>query len=78
MLHDILDYIYKSSRSFRDELTVTCRGGCCVTCKTGFGFDDWIYCTSYTHNSGLQDLHTLKFTVTHTHTHTQTRILSLL
>jgi hypothetical protein len=25
-----------------------------VTYKTGFGLDDWIYCTSYIHNSSLQ------------------------
>jgi hypothetical protein len=25
-----------------------------VTTKTGFGLDDWIYCTLYIRNSGLQ------------------------
>jgi hypothetical protein len=25
-----------------------------VTYKTGFGLDDWVYCTLYIHNSGLQ------------------------
>jgi hypothetical protein len=29
-------------------------GGGCVTYKTGFGLDDWIYCTLYIHNSELQ------------------------
>jgi hypothetical protein len=32
---------------------VTCRG-LGVTYKTGFGLDDWIYCTLYIHNSELQ------------------------
>jgi hypothetical protein len=38
----------------------------------GFGFDDWIYCTLYIHNSGLEViqrycyLHTLQFTIPHT------------
>jgi hypothetical protein len=43
-----------------------------LTYKTGFGLDDWIYCTLYIHNSGLQVmqytiaiLHTFQFTVTH-------------
>jgi hypothetical protein len=46
-----------------------CRG-VCVTYKTGFGLDDWIYCTLYIHNSGLQakryrySTH-FQFTVTH-------------
>jgi hypothetical protein len=25
-----------------------------MTCKTGSGLDEWIYCTSYFHNSGIQ------------------------
>jgi hypothetical protein len=29
-------------------------GGLRVTYRTGFGLDDWIYCTLYIHNSGLQ------------------------
>jgi hypothetical protein len=29
-------------------------GGLCLTYKTGSGFEDWIYCTLYIHNSGLQ------------------------
>jgi hypothetical protein len=33
--------------------TVTCRK-LLVTYTTGFGLDDWIYCTLYIHNSGLQ------------------------
>jgi hypothetical protein len=34
--------------------------------KTGFGLHDWIYCTLYIHNSGLQDdLQTIQFTVEH-------------
>jgi hypothetical protein len=43
-----------------------------VTCKTGFGLDDWIYCTLYTHTvrdyrqySAIAILHTLQFTVAH-------------
>jgi hypothetical protein len=44
-----------------------------VTYKTGFGFDDWIYCTLYIHTtrdyrqySAIADLHTLLFTAAHT------------
>jgi hypothetical protein len=33
-------------------IVVLCIGGC-VTYKTGFGLDDWIYCTLYIHNPGL-------------------------
>jgi hypothetical protein len=43
-----------------------------VTYKTGFGLDDWIYCTFYIHTvweyrqySAIAILHTLQFTVTH-------------
>jgi hypothetical protein len=42
-----------------------------MTYKIGFGLDDWINCTLYIHNSGLQaiqhcvDLHNLQFTVAH-------------
>jgi hypothetical protein len=43
-----------------------------VTYKTGFGFDDWIYCTLYIHTvrdyrqySAIAILHTLQFTVAH-------------
>jgi hypothetical protein len=43
-----------------------------VTYKMGFGFDDWIYCTLYIHNSELQVIqrhrwttHTSQFTVAH-------------
>jgi hypothetical protein len=43
-----------------------------VAYKTGFGLDDWIYCTLYIHTtrdyrqcSAIADLHTLQFTVTH-------------
>jgi hypothetical protein len=32
---------------------VTCQGFC-MTYKTVSGLDDWIYCTLYIHNSGLQ------------------------
>jgi hypothetical protein len=41
-----------------------------VICKTGFGLDDWIYCTLYIHTtrdyrqySAMADLHTFQFTV---------------
>jgi hypothetical protein len=42
-----------------------------VTYKKGSGLDDWIYCTLYIHNSGLQAItalsltYTLQFTVAH-------------
>jgi hypothetical protein len=29
-----------------ESYIITCRG-VCVTYKTGFGLDDWIYCTLY-------------------------------
>jgi hypothetical protein len=42
------------------------------TYKTGFGLDDWIYCTLYTHTtqnyrqySAIAILHTFQFTVAH-------------
>jgi hypothetical protein len=45
---------------------VTCKG-LCVTYETGFGLDDWIYCTLYIHNtqdyrqySVIAILHTLQ------------------
>jgi hypothetical protein len=28
-----------------------------MTYKRGFGLDDWIYCTFYIHNTGLQAIH---------------------
>jgi hypothetical protein len=44
----------------------------CVTFKTGFVLDDWIYCTLYIHTvrdykqySAIAVLHTLQVTVTH-------------
>jgi hypothetical protein len=43
-----------------------------VTYKTGFGVDDWIYCTlyipfrNYRQCSAIVILHTFQFTVTHT------------
>jgi hypothetical protein len=47
-------------------------GGClCVTYKTGFGLDDWIYCILYIHDSGLQPIQCYRcsahfqFTVAH-------------
>jgi hypothetical protein len=43
-----------------------------VTYKTGFGLDDWIYCTLHIHTvrdymqySAIAILHTFQFTVTH-------------
>jgi hypothetical protein len=45
-----------------------------LTYKTGFGLDDWIYCTLYSYIRGtrdysqysaITDLHTFQFTVTH-------------
>jgi hypothetical protein len=43
-----------------------------VSIKSGFGLDDWIYCTLYIHitrdyrqYSAIAALHTLQFTVTH-------------
>jgi hypothetical protein len=33
-----------------------------VIYKTGFGLDDWVYCTLYTHNSGLQVQRYRRFT----------------
>jgi hypothetical protein len=49
----------------------TCRG-LRVTYGTGFGLDDWIYCTLYIHTaliyrqySAIAIIHTLQFTVTH-------------
>jgi hypothetical protein len=53
--------------------------GClCVTYKTEFEFDDWIYRTLYFHNSGLQVIQRY-FWSTHTtvHRYTRTRVLSL-
>jgi hypothetical protein len=45
-----------------------------VTYKTGFGLDDWIYCTLHIHTirdyrqySAIADLHTLQFTVLSLH-----------
>jgi hypothetical protein len=47
--------------------------GLCVTYKTGFGLDDWIYCTLYIHKSGLQAITALSLISTHyippLHTH---------
>jgi hypothetical protein len=49
-----------------------------VTYKTGFVLDDWIYCTLYIHNSGLQAIQrylcSAHFPV---HRYTSTRFLSL-
>jgi hypothetical protein len=45
--------------------------GVCLTYKTDFGLDDWIYwhlirtTWDYTQYSAIADLHTLQFTVTH-------------
>jgi hypothetical protein len=46
--------------------------GVCVTTKTGFGFDDWIYCILYIHAnrdykkySAIAILHTFQLTVAH-------------
>jgi hypothetical protein len=41
-----------------------------VNYKTGFGLDDWIYCTLYTQlsaagNTALSDLHIFQFALTH-------------
>jgi hypothetical protein len=50
---------------------VTCRVSC-VTYRTGFGLDDWIYCNLYIHTvqeyeqySSIAILHTFQFTVAH-------------
>jgi hypothetical protein len=49
--------------------TVTCRG-CCVTYKTGFGLEDWIYWSlthttrNYRQYSAIAIPHTSQFTVT--------------
>jgi hypothetical protein len=37
-----------------NEIYIVTSRGVCVTYNTGFGLDDWIYCTLYIHNSGLQ------------------------
>jgi hypothetical protein len=44
----------------------------CVTYKTGFGLDDWIYCSLHIHKvrecrqySAIANLHTFQFTVPH-------------
>jgi hypothetical protein len=39
---------------------VTCKGGVCEL-QTGFGLDDWIYCTLYIHNSGLQAIQRYRY-----------------
>jgi hypothetical protein len=55
---------------------VACRG---VTYKTGFGLDDWIYCTLHFHT--LRDYRKLQLyrysTHITVHHYTRTRILSL-
>jgi hypothetical protein len=49
---------------------VACRN-LLVICKTGFGLNDWIYCTLYIHNSGLETIQRyhysthFQFTVAH-------------
>jgi hypothetical protein len=44
--------------------TVTCWACCCVAYKKGFGLDDWIYCTLYLYNSGLQPITALSLIYT--------------
>jgi hypothetical protein len=52
---------------------VTCVGGwLCVTYKTGFGLDDWIYCTLNIHitrdyNTALSLFYTLSSSLLHMH-----------
>jgi hypothetical protein len=48
------------------------------TYKTGFGLDDWIYCTLYIHNSGLKAIQRYRYS-THfpAHLFTRIRVLSL-
>jgi hypothetical protein len=56
---------------FRVERILSRFRGLRVTYKKGFGLDDWIYCTLYSHISGLQAIQRyrwctpLQFTVTH-------------
>jgi hypothetical protein len=56
---------------------VTCRVYC-VTYRTGFGLDNWTYCTLYILSSGLQAIQSFRY-YTHFPFHccTRTRILSL-
>jgi hypothetical protein len=42
----LLGQNFVSTCGLTNEYTVTCRG-CCVTYKTGFSLDDWIYCSLY-------------------------------
>jgi hypothetical protein len=56
---------------------VTSRG-CCVTYKTGFVLDDWIYFTLYIHHSGLQAMQRYRYSIhLPVHSFPSTRILSL-
>jgi hypothetical protein len=54
------------------HFNIVTRMGLCVTYKTGFGLDDWIYCALYIYTvrdyrqySAIVTLHTFQFTVTH-------------
>jgi hypothetical protein len=60
----------KGDISVNKQINILSRVG--VTYKTGFGLDDWIYCTLYIHTvrdyrqyGAIAILHTLQFTVTH-------------
>jgi hypothetical protein len=49
-----------------------------VTYKMRFGFDDWIYCTLFTHNFGLQTIKCYRYSSHFTvHCCTCSRVLSL-
>jgi hypothetical protein len=49
-----------------------------VTYKTSSGLDDWIYCTLYTHNSGVQVIQRYRWSTHFTvHLWTRTTVLSL-